>query len=617
MGVPTEPERETPPPITVTNVWKLNADPGRISTAVTGWQAVAKAARQAQATVDTPAGKLVGDAWSGDASDTYHDHLRRFGADVTDTATAADNVAGALDGAYQALRNAQDHLDNSFATVARIVAYSLVGDMVSFYPLDDAGVKAVNAAAREAAEIRADLDSALSGAVGTIEKQRPPLATISKTWESMALGYTDDWHVPPEVDGTHLIYTDDGVIVSGGSGDDKISVSIDPATGLQVVTVNGVRYYLPAGEHITIRGGGGDDTIEVAPGTKLNLTLLGGTGDDTITGGDGNDIILGLGGTDTIKSRGGNDRVSGGAGRDYIDGGTGDDILSGGMGDDTVYGMDGNDRISGGEGKDYLEGAVGNDTIDGDAGDDMISGGRGDDTISGDAGSDKIYTGQGTDTVDGGSGDDTAFSQQDDKLTGTEQNVTVELKDLGKYFKIEGSPEFVARVQADLDMLASSPRGQMMLAALDSAHDQTKAIAADWPVLGGISYQGDTFTIKEITEQNGHAHSNEITFIKTWSQHPSIEYNPSYNNSFDGPPVVVLYHEMAHVYDYEYGTLAQGTYTGTDNPDVPNREREAVGLPIDDDGDPSTPNRVDPNHPYDYTENGLRDEMGAPLRPTY
>jgi Ca2+-binding RTX toxin-like protein len=617
MGVPPPDPPEPPPPMTLANVWDLKTDANRIDAAITGWRAVATAARQARTTVDTPAGKLVGDAWSGDAADTYHDHLRRLGTDTTDMATAADNVAGALDAAFYALRTAQGHLDNSLATVTKIMGYATSGDQVTFYPSDDEGVKKVNAAVKEAHDIRAGLDTALSDEVVTIEKQRTALGRIATEWEQVALGNTDDWHVPPEVDGTYLIYTDDGVIVSGGAGDDKISVSIDPATGLQVVTVNGVQYYVPAGEHITIRGGEGNDTIEVAPGTKLNFTLLGGEGDDTITGGEGDDTILGLDGMDTIKARGGRDRVSAGADRDYVDGGEGDDILSGGMGDDTVYGMDGNDRISGGEGKDYLEGAKGDDVIDGDGGDDMISGGRGNDTIAGDAGSDKIYTGEGQDSVDGGSGDDTAFSQKDDKVTGTEQNVTVELKDLGKYFKIEGSPEFVARVQADLDLLASSPRGQMMLAALDAAHDHTKAIAADWPVLGHVAYQGDTFTIKETTDDNGYANSNDVTFIKTWSQHPVIQYNPTFDTLYDGPPVDILYHEMAHVYDYENGTLADGTYTGSDNPGVPNKEREAAGLPIDDDGDPNTPTRIDPNHPYDYTENGLRDEMGAPHRPAY
>ena len=76
---------------------------------------------------------------------------------------------------------------------------------------------------------------------------------------------------------------------------------------------------------------------------------------------------------------------------------------------------------------------------------------------------------------------------------------------------------------------------------------------------------------------------------------------------------------MAHVYDYMNDTLADGTYQGEDQYDVGdnNRERVAAGLPIDHDDDPDTPERIDPRHPYVYTENGLREEMGAPHRDHY
>ena len=83
------------------------------------------------------------------------------------------------------------------------------------------------------------------------------------------------------------------------------------------------------------------------------------------------------------------------------------------------------------------------------------------------------------------------------------------------------------------------------------------------------------------------------------------------------PPVVVLYHELAHVYDYFNGTLAGGVYTGADNPGVPNRERAAVGLPFDHDADPDTAERMDPRHPFEFTENGLRDEFDRPVRTFY
>lgn len=58
-------------------------------------------------------------------------------------------------------------------------------------------------------------------------------------------------------------------------------------------------------------------------------TLLGGTGNDTITGADGTDLLLG--GT-------GNDVVTGGAGRDLLIGGKGADNLTGGDGEDLLIG---------------------------------------------------------------------------------------------------------------------------------------------------------------------------------------------------------------------------------------------------------------------------------------
>ena len=87
----------------------------------------------------------------------------------------------------------------------------------------------------------------------------------------------------------------------------------------------------------------------------------------------------------------------------------------------------------------------------------------------------------------------------------------------------------------------------------------------------------------------------------------------------DGPPVAVLYHELAHIYDYVNDTSAPDAYEGDDilNHGTDNDERQAAGLPIDHDNDPSTPEKIDPDHPLEYTENGLREEMGAPHRDHY
>ncbi|HEU4424568.1 MAG TPA: M91 family zinc metallopeptidase [Pilimelia sp.] len=627
MSRPPEPGGEAPrPPISVGNLWDLKADPAKITAAAAGWRGYAAKARSARETVDKQAAGLHGDAWKGITADTYHAHRGKLGTDVTETAKSADAVAASLDTVAGWLTAAQNMLNQILAEITGKVRAS-VGATVTFYPATEEQETAVRAAIAETQDARRHYDGELLRCVGELEKARAGLTAAASAWTSVVEGHSDGWTLPPEATaGTTVIRVGNDVVINTGTGDDTVTITIDPRTGEQLVTVNGTTLRYPADAHIVMRTGEGNDEINVPTGTRVDLTLLGGKGDDRIHAGDGRDVILGHDGRDRIESGAGDDRVSGGADRDYLDGYRGNDVLTGGQGDDTVYGLSGDDRISGGEGRDYLEGGTGNDSISGGADNDMISGGRDNDTIRAGGGADTIYTGHGTDRVDGGShrssvagepDGDLVYGQAEDANEGVERVVTVEIKDLGKHITIEGSDEFKERVQADLDMLRASPRGQMMLGALDQAHENTKAIAADWPILGGVAYQGDTFTIKEMTIDNGRANQNDTTFIRTWSQHPSIEYNPRFTTLYDGPPVVVLYHEMSHVYDFEFSGLDDRTYNRPDNPGVPNYERAAAGLPIDHDGDPNTPDIIDPNQPFEYTENGLRDELGAPARPRY
>jgi Ca2+-binding RTX toxin-like protein len=438
----------------------------------------------------------------------------------------------------------------------------------------------------------------------------------------------------------------DDVIIETGGGQDQVEVGVSPLTGQPVVVVNGVATRYPRGANLVIRTGDGNDEVVVAPGTRIRVTLYGGPGDDVLRGGDGDDLIHGEAGNDRIHLGGGNDVGSGGAGRDYIDAGTGDDTVTGGRGNDTVYGLDGDDRISGGGGNDYADGGAGDDRVDGGRGNDTASGGRGDDTVRGGPGDDHIYAGPGRDTVDGEGGTDTAYGEADDTLV-AERVVIVELRVVGTTITIEGSPAFVDRVRADLDLLRSSPRGQAMLAALDAAGGGRHSNAAGGgrhsnaagggqhsterarrirsrlaavPVIGRLVNQGDTLTIAEYVspsraEDNSFAH-RDVERLRRGRQ-MLVEYQTDLDHVHDGPPITVLYHELAHVYDYAHGTTAEGTYAGADNPGADNAERVATGLPIDHDRDPSTPDRLDPRHPYDCTENALREEMGVRKAPGY
>jgi hypothetical protein len=67
------------------------------------------------------------------------------------------------------------------------------------------------------------------------------------------------------------------------------------------------------------------------------------------------------------------------------------------------------------------------------------------------------------------------------------------------------------------------------------------------------------------------------------------------------------------------GTGLDGDYNGADlnNTGVDNVERQAVGLAVDHDGDPSTPEQTVDGHPIELTEHGLRDELNLELRPFY
>jgi Ca2+-binding RTX toxin-like protein len=231
-------------------------------------------------------------------------------------------------------------------------------------------------------------------------------------------------------------------------------------------------------------------------------------------------------------------------------------------------------------------------------------GGRAADTLLGGAGDDVLYAGAGIDRVHGASEGDRAFTQTGDAVSGVGAEVRVELTDVGGFIRVDGSPDFVARVQSDLDALRSSPRGAAMLAALESSHTDS-----------GLFRTSNGLVIRETDAANGFARPPFVGLGNA-----SIGFNPAFDDlhlSPPVPPIVVLYHELAHVYDYFHDTLAAGTYEGADNPGVPNAEREAVGLPIDHDGDPDTPDTLDPDHPYELTENGLRDEFGLNLRQRY
>jgi Ca2+-binding RTX toxin-like protein len=145
-----------------------------------------------------------------------------------------------------------------------------------------------------------------------------------------------------------LIYGGTGLdFVDGGSGNDTIFGGSDQGgddtlyggAGFDFLDYSDVGAVTVNLTSNTASGGGGTDVLGSIEG------VIGGTGDDSITGdtvanhligNDGNDTLIGDAGADTLDGGTGNDSLSGGTDSDVITGGTGNDTIDGGSGDDVI-----------------------------------------------------------------------------------------------------------------------------------------------------------------------------------------------------------------------------------------------------------------------------------------
>jgi hypothetical protein len=431
--------------------------------------------------------------------------------------------------------------------------------------------------------------------------------------------------------------TSDGhttITVTGSAGDDNLVVTQDGNGNVTVTdkdTHQTATFHVDSGTRVVIDGGGGNDRID-ASGTSetyhthedglttthtYSLTLDGQEGNDELIAGDGGEMLIG------------------GEGKDYLEGGSGNDILIGGDGKDVLYGNSGCDALFGDEGNDYLDGGRDNDVCYGDNGNDIVSGGRGDDRIYGGAGQDTLITSYGNDTVidSGNGGHDKIFAKNGDTvqvdpsstLYTVDPNQTHYGKPLGSSIVIVGSEHFQDRMNSDIDTLAGLPLGEYMLASLDTSGHQTVIFEYSEQNGGASPLGGKKDMPLSYPDANGNPGPGTDA---------RININPSFRHDYDEvtddwadtPPIVVLFHEMAHAQDYELGTLIplnqvspnpggpRGIFQRRGSvPTAPNAERSAVGLPYNQDGNPNT------NEPNDRlgTENNFRDQLGLPDRPYY
>ncbi len=150
--------------------------------------------------------------------------------------------------------------------------------------------------------------------------------------------------------------------VTGDDQDNTLIVSRDVAG---TILVNGGTLAVTGGvptvtntSLIRILGLGGNDvlTVDDSNGSMPPANLVGGDGDDILTGSASDDVLDGGPGNDTLNGRGGNDTLIGGPGNDTLIGGPGSDVISGGDGDDVIV-------WNPGDGSDVIEGDAGQDTL--------------------------------------------------------------------------------------------------------------------------------------------------------------------------------------------------------------------------------------------------------------
>lgn len=176
------------------------------------------------------------------------------------------------------------------------------------------------------------------------------------------------------------------LVVDGNGDDNQMTYSVGSVVTRGLVSVDGFETVEFANKaNLALRGMGGDDTIVVNNANlPTGLTQIG------ILGGDGNDeirleslpdssAIPAFVGVAAAAGEGGDDIIDGsainvptplalvgGPGNDTLTGGRGPDVLIGDAGDDTLVDSPGADSFDGGQGNDTLAffGTSGNDTID-------------------------------------------------------------------------------------------------------------------------------------------------------------------------------------------------------------------------------------------------------------
>ena len=328
-----------------------------------------------------------------------------------------------------------------------------------------------------------------TGAALLAANGNPPLMSAGSTVNLTAPNFTTTGTTGDDIIiGTEGNDTINGVagldVITGGVGADSISGGdnadeLRGSDGADIVNGGNDADLIIAGRlngasgsdgDDTYNGDGGIDTVsyaEITTAVIVNLAaaLHQGTGTDigndelsgieNVLGGIGNDSITGDGAANLLLGDAGADTLAGGDNADTLQGGSSNDRLAGNSGDDSLFGDSDDDVILGGSGNDTLNGGTnsyaGGDTADysdataaviaalssggggsatGDGTDafvdienltgggfaDSLTGNDAANVLSGAAGNDTLDGGAGVDSLNGGAGNDVIFYDAADNL---------------------------------------------------------------------------------------------------------------------------------------------------------------------------------------------------------
>ena len=134
--------------------------------------------------------------------------------------------------------------------------------------------------------------------------------------------------------------------VTGGAGADVVLALAD-GTDIGMRSISTIEH-IDANGHTAVRilGSTGNDVLNFTGVTLTGIVAIdGGGGNDALTGSAAADVLIGRSGSDVINGGIGDDILEGGSGNDSLNGGTGNDVFRyvlGGCGNDTITGFDAN-----------------------------------------------------------------------------------------------------------------------------------------------------------------------------------------------------------------------------------------------------------------------------------